>query len=138
MSSAVLSKVAALLCGATMLGLGLWALFWPVSFAAWVDFPPYNEHLLHDVGAFQIGIGVTLLLAAVVRDALTVALAGFVCAGSIHAVVHRTDLHLGGHHYDAWGLAGLVVVAGVGLVARAADQRRTSGPALMDKSTVSH
>ena len=78
MSSAVLSKVAALLCGATMLGLGLWALFWPVSFAAWVDFPPYNEHLLHDVGAFQIGIGVTLLLAAVVRDALTVALAGFV------------------------------------------------------------
>lgn len=62
----------------------------------------------------------------------------FVCAGSIHAVVHRTDLHLGGHHDDSWGLAGLVVVASVGLVARAADQRRASGPALMDKSTVSH
>ena len=26
------------------------------SFATLIDFPPYNVHLLHDVGAFQIGI----------------------------------------------------------------------------------
>ena len=24
------------------------------SFAAMIDFPPTNEHLLHDVGAFQL------------------------------------------------------------------------------------
>ena len=45
------------LSGTWMLAVGLWALFAPRSFATWIDFPPYAEHLLHDVGAFQIGIG---------------------------------------------------------------------------------
>jgi hypothetical protein len=27
-----------------------------------IDFPPYNLHLLDDVGAFQIGIGASVLV----------------------------------------------------------------------------
>ena len=48
--------------GLFMLVLGIWAFFPPASFAEFVAFP-YNRHLLHDVGAFQIGIGTTMLLA---------------------------------------------------------------------------
>jgi hypothetical protein len=48
--------------GLFMLVLGIWAFFAPASFADFVAFP-YNRHLLHDVGAFQIGIGTTMLLA---------------------------------------------------------------------------
>jgi hypothetical protein len=48
--------------GLFMLVLGIWAFFAPASFAEIVAFP-YNRHLLHDVGAFQIGIGTTMLLA---------------------------------------------------------------------------
>jgi len=44
--------------GLFMLVLGIWAFFAPASFADFVAFP-YNRHLLHDVGAFQIGIGTT-------------------------------------------------------------------------------
>src|SRR5215212_9317849 len=42
--------------GLFMLALGIWAFFAPASFADFIAFP-YNRHLLHDVGAFQIGIG---------------------------------------------------------------------------------
>ena len=53
--------------GLFMLVLGIWAFFAPASFAEFVAFP-YNRHLLHDVGAFQIGIGTTMLLALMWTD----------------------------------------------------------------------
>ena len=83
------------LSGVWMLAVGLWALLAPRSFAAWIDFPPYAEHLLHDVGAFQIGIAVSLLAALAWTDAKAVALLGFVAAGAIHTVNHAIDLDLG-------------------------------------------
>jgi hypothetical protein len=64
------------LTGALMLAGGVWALAVPGSFAEFAEFP-YSRHFLHDAGAFQIGIGVTLLLAAAWADAAAVALAGF-------------------------------------------------------------
>jgi hypothetical protein len=78
------------LAGASMLAAGIWAEAAPRSFARFVDFP-YHEHFLHDLGAFQIGIGVTLLLALAWRDAPTVALAGFLAANTLHAVSHAID-----------------------------------------------
>jgi hypothetical protein len=109
---------ATLIAGVAMLGFGVWALAWPQSFADFIDFAPYNEHLIHDAGAFQGGIGVTLLLALRWRDSLTVSLAGFAVGGGAHAVNHFVDLHLGGHGYDGWGLGALTLLAAVALVAR--------------------
>jgi hypothetical protein len=77
--------------------LGLWAFFWPSSFYERIAlFPPYNPHFLHDAGAFQIGLGATLLLALYWRDALLVALLGVGLGAALHAVAHVVDRHLGG------------------------------------------
>jgi hypothetical protein len=59
-ASRVFVRSVVLLCAASMLSLGLWAVVAPRSFAGWISFPPYNEHLIHDPGAFQIGIGAAL------------------------------------------------------------------------------
>jgi hypothetical protein len=56
-ASRVFVRLVVLICAVSMLGIGLWALVAPMSFAGWISFPPYNEHLIHDAGAFQIGIG---------------------------------------------------------------------------------
>jgi hypothetical protein len=111
---------AALVAGISMLAFGVWALFAPASFADLIDYAPYNEHLIHDAGAFQIGIGVTVLMALRWTDALGVALAGFVVAGGLHTLNHVLDLHLGGHETDPWALGALTLTAAAGLVARLA------------------
>src|SRR5215208_1407791 len=87
-----------------------------LSFAEIVAFP-YNRHLLHDVGAFQIGIGTTMLLALMWTDGVMVVLAGYVVGTGFHLVSHILDRHIGGHSYDplvlsvmgAVGLAGMYV-----------------------------
>lgn len=117
-ASQVVARLAAAVCGLAMTAFGVWALGWPVSFADLIDFPPYNAHLLHDVGAFQIGVGASLLLALVRSDALTAALGGFLVAGILHTLNHGLDLPLGGHRSDPWALGALVVVATIGLVAQ--------------------
>jgi hypothetical protein len=86
------------LAGATMLAAGVWAGLAPRSFARLVAFP-YHQHYLHDLGALQIGIGVTLLPALAWRDAETVALAGFLVANTLHAV-SRSSAPSHGHPGD--------------------------------------
>jgi hypothetical protein len=110
--------IATTVIGAVMLIFGIWSLLLPRSFDAWIDFPPYNEHLLHDVGAFQIGIGVSLLMSMMWSDSIGVALTAFIVAGTIHSINHALDRHLGGHSFDQWGLAGLVLLAGAALIIR--------------------
>lgn len=109
------------LAGAFMAALGIWALGWPRSFAKAADFP-YDEHFVRDAGAFQLGLGVGLLIALIWRDSLTTALAGFVVANTLHAVNHAFDRDAGGHGFDGWllGLVSVVVLAA--LVARIAMQ----------------
>ncbi len=104
------------LCGLMMGVLGSWSLLAPASFARFIDFSPFNEHLLHDVGAFQIGIGITLLLSTVWKDPLGVALVGFVSADALHVANHALDLHLGGHRSDPWLLGGFGLLALTALV----------------------
>lgn len=116
---------AMVVCGASMLLFGVWAFLAPASFSQFIDYPPYNRHLIHDVGAFQVGIGVTVLMALRLGDALTVALAGFVAAGGLHAVVHLLDLRLGGHASDPWALGALAVVGAAALAARWRQLRQT-------------
>jgi PPOX class probable F420-dependent enzyme len=100
------------LVGAATAGIGIWCLIDPASFADVVQFPEH-QHFLHDVGAFQLGLGVTLLLALIWSDALATALAGFIVANTVHTVNHVMDLDLGGSAAQAWAL-GTVSVALIG------------------------
>ena len=110
--------VAVLICAASMLALGAWAFLGPESFARFIDFPPYNQHLLHDAGAFQLGIGATTLLALWWSDALLLALTGFAVASGLHTVSHLVDRSLGGHDGDAPSLGVLTLVALVAIYLR--------------------
>jgi hypothetical protein len=116
-----------LLCAVSMLGIGLWALLAPGSFAGWISFPPYNEHLIHDVGAFQIGIGAVLLLSLLSSDALVVALGGFLVGGTVHVFNHAVDSDLGGHASDPWLLAAQVLLAAAALAVQLRSRSRRAG-----------
>ena len=100
--------------GLFMLVLGIWAFFAPASFADLVAFP-YNRHLLHDVGAFQIGIGTTMLLALMWKDGVMVVLAGYVVGSGFHLLSHIIDRHIGGHSYDALVLGVMVSLGLAGM-----------------------
>jgi len=108
---------ATVLAGSFMVAAGVWALAAPHSFADFANFPA-NTHFLHDAGAFQLGIGATLLLALAWRDAPALALAGFLASNTVHAVNHAVDLNIGGHDRDPWSLAALSLVTGIALVVR--------------------
>jgi hypothetical protein len=112
--------------GTGMLVAGIWAGAAPHSFARFVAFP-YHEHFLHDLGAFQVGIGATLLLALVWRDAPMVALTGFLVANTLHAVSHAIDLDLGGHASDPYAIGAVSLLVAAALVLRVR-QRRTPAP----------
>ena len=100
------------LAGVALVGLGAWAFFDPASFFAQLAvFPPYNQHFLHDVGAFQVGLGATLLLALIWSDALLVALSGVGIAATIHFVSHVIDRNLGGRPASDLPLLGLLALA---------------------------
>jgi PPOX class probable F420-dependent enzyme len=106
-----------LLAGLFMTAAGLAGLLAPSWFAGAAGFPRHT-HFVHDAGAFQLGIGVTLLLAVAWRDGLALALAGFLVANTTHAVNHAVDLDLGGHGSDPWGLAALSLLTAAALVVR--------------------
>ena len=84
---------------AVFVAFGLWAFADPESFFDQVaTFEPYNQHLVQDIGAFQIGLGAVLLLAAVVPrpDALAVALLGTGIGSAVHVASHAIGHDLGG------------------------------------------
>ncbi|MGH2784683.1 MAG: hypothetical protein ACRDJ1_05445 [Actinomycetota bacterium] len=119
-----LARAVALLAGLFFLGLGVWAFFDPRSFYEQLaTFPPYNRHLFHDAGAFQIGIGATLLLALTWKDGLSIALGGASVLAVMHAISHFIDKDLGGKDTDPWFLSFVAAVIVIGFIAR----RRTGG-----------
>lgn len=108
------TRVIAVAVGLVLTVLGLWALIDPGSFYDQVaNYPPYNRHLLHDIGAFQTGIGATLLLTFLWTDAPLVALSGASVGSVLHFVSHVIDRDEGGRTTDpaTVGLLALVVVA---------------------------
>jgi hypothetical protein len=85
--------------------IGVWALFAPTSFYSsfplpghsWVSLlPPYNEHLVRDVGELSLALTVVLAAAAVISQRLLSAVA--VAAIAVYAVPHAIFhfLHLEG------------------------------------------
>lgn len=104
-----------------MVGIGVWGLLAPASFAAFAAFPA-NDHFVHDIGAFQIGIGATLLLALYWQDALAVALTGFLIGNSLHVINHVMDLGIGGTTRDIWLLALASILTAAALLLRLRQQ----------------
>jgi hypothetical protein len=106
-----------LLAGLFMTAAGVAALLAPGWFADAAGFPRH-PHFVHDAGAFQLGIGITLLLALIWHDGLALALAGLLVVNTTHAVNHAVDLDLGGHRGDPWGLAALSLLTAAAPVVR--------------------
>lgn len=103
--------------GVATAGIGIWCLIDPNSFADAVGFGAHR-HFLHDVGAFQLGLGVILLLALIWADALATALAGFIVANTVHTVNHIVDLDEGGSAAQAWVLGAVSVALVLAFVLR--------------------
>lgn len=123
-----LARLVAILAGLLILVLGLWALIDPRSFYEQLaEFPPYHRHFLHDVGAFQAGIGATLLLSAFARDALLLGLTGAAVGSILHAVAHIIDRDLGGRATDPWALSLLGLIILVAALLRASQFWRSAG-----------
>ncbi len=94
-----LPRAVALVGSIAFIAVGVWAMVDPHSFfEAIATFEPYNQHFVQDLGAFQIGLGVVLLLAGVPgrADGLTVALLGVGVGAALHALSHVVGRDLGG------------------------------------------
>jgi hypothetical protein len=106
-------RAATAVLGTLTVVAALWALFWPAAFSGFVNFAPHR-HFVHDIAAFELGIGAALLLAMIWGDALMTALAGYAVAGVAHTVVHVADSELGGSAVQTW-LIGVLALAAVGV-----------------------
>lgn len=112
-------RLGLLFLAATALYPGVWALVWPQSFSsdfpglglAWLkDLPPYNEHLVREVGAFYLAFGVLLSGAAWIMDRrLTqLVLAAWLVFAIPHLWSHISD---GGEITEIAGIGLTVVIA---------------------------
>ena len=108
-----------------LVAVGLWALLAPHAFyenAA--HYPPYNEHFVHDIGAFALGLGVCLLAAVALRDGLLAALLGATGFAVAHAFAHTAVRDAGGNASDPVTFGVLAVVFVLLVVGRAAGRRQ--------------
>jgi hypothetical protein len=122
----VVAGVGGLVIGA----LGVWALIAPrLFFDTVATFQPYNQHFLQDVGAFQVGLGAVLLLAALppYADGLAVALLGVGIGSALHTVSHVIGVNLGGNPLT--DIPALAVLSIILLVAGWIRQRQVKVPA---------
>jgi hypothetical protein len=118
-------RIGVAVLGCISVGAGLWAMVAPHSFydqAA--TYPPYNRHFIHDIGAFQIGLGGCLLAALAIRDALLVVLIGNSLGAVAHFVGHIADRSMGGSSSDPFTFGGLAIV----MVALTLARWRTMAP----------
>lgn len=90
---------------------GAWSFLFPANFySAVASFSPYNLHLLHDAGAFQIGLGAVLVTAALSGKGLVPALVGVLAGSVLHLAAHLLDIRLGGHPTTDLPILTLIVV----------------------------
>jgi len=101
---------------------GAWAVAWPRSFfdvfpgfgRRWTAaYPPYNEHLVVDLGATFLTLGFLLAVAAVLRSrpVRLVVLGGVLVFNSLHLAFHAG--HRGNMGWLDYGLSTASLLAGV-------------------------
>lgn len=99
-------------------GFGAWAYLLPASFFDRVaTFLPYNMHLFHDAGAFQVGLGLALLLPLALRAQLRLPAMAVLIASLLHLGSHVMDIGLGGHPGTDIPFLALICVALVAAIA---------------------
>ena len=119
----MIARAVALAVGVFYMLSGGWAFLFPVGFYSIVaSFTPYNLHLLHDVGAFQVGLGAALLAAAVAGRGLAPVLLGVLAGSALHLVAHLMDIRLGGH--PATDLPALTLIAAALVLALVLELRK--------------
>src|SRR5207244_4301846 len=90
-------RVVMIVVGVYYLVFGFWAMLAPSSFFVQIaTFAPFNTHFLHDAGAFQIGLGLALMLVVTMRDAVAAVALAVGIATLLHTIAHAVDSHLGG------------------------------------------
>jgi hypothetical protein len=102
MRSPRVARIALWLTAASAAGVGVVAAFAPRTFydefpfvGHWVDrLPPYNEHLVTDVGAFYLGFALVLAWAAATlqRTLVLAACSGWILFSVLHFVFHARHL----------------------------------------------
>jgi len=120
--------------------LAIWATVAPRSF--YDDFPgggrawvspsgPYNEHLVRDVGAFNIGLLVVAILAAVTleRRLVQASLLASIAAGTPHLIFHLTDTESLSTGDNIASLTGLFLIVAVPLALLPMTRRRSEAAA---------
>ena len=107
----MVARVIAGVVGLFYLVTGAWSFMFPAHFySAVATFSPYNLHLLHDVGAFQFGLGAALVAATISRRGLMPALAGVLAGSFLHVLAHLFDIRLGGHPATDLPFLALIVI----------------------------
>ena len=115
------ARVAAWAVSFFWLGSGLWAFLAPRSFFDQLaTFPPYNEHLLHDIGAFSIGLGAVIAFALLRVSAIRSSLLGVGVGSLFHVASHIIDYD---QKPDPADVAGLSLIALLTLAAAFAFDR---------------
>jgi hypothetical protein len=128
----LLARGALLLAGAAQAEIGIWGLIAPHSFFTtypglghhWVSaLGPYNEHLLRDYAATELGFAVLLATAAIwfERRLVLVAAVAFLAATLPHLAYHLTTTGSFSSGDNVGSLGGfaveLVLVSGAALIA---------------------
>jgi uncharacterized membrane protein len=98
--------------GVFYLVTGAWAFLAPLSFfSAVATFAPLNIHLLHDAGAFQVGLGLALTVPIALRAPMRASLIAVLGASVLHVLAHVEDIRLGGHPTTDLPVLALICVA---------------------------
>lgn len=106
------TRVIGAVIGAFYLLTGAWAFVAPLSFFSSIaTFAPPNVHLLHDLGAFQIGLGLALTLPVALQISLRAPLIAVLAASLLHVLAHLEDIRLGGHPTTDLPILSLICIA---------------------------
>jgi hypothetical protein len=127
MRSPTIARAALWITAASAAGVGVVAAFAPRTFyddfpyvGHWVDrLPPYNEHLVTDVGALYLGFALVLAWAAATlqRQLVLAACWGWILFSVLHVVFHARRLDGFGSGDAVQELVSLAVVIALPLIA---------------------